>query len=154
MTRRRQRTTRLGCTTQCCEAVADVFYRNPPDPRAPELAPDDQGWIWLPTNALAEAFAQHAGDREHAVLAAARRPIAVAYIQKPVPEPGWKELPTWHPIAEEDRMINPATQKFMAARMNAHTRTHRVDHAPLISRPEVVTEILAEAIRAVSVPMS
>ncbi|MGF2945774.1 hypothetical protein [Mycobacterium sp. Lab-001] len=51
-------------------------------------------------------------------------------------------------------MINPATQKFTAARMNAHTRTHRVDHAALITRPEVVTEILAEAILAVPVPKS
>lgn len=132
------------------ETVADVFYRNPPHPRAPELAPDDQGWIWLPTNAFAEAFAQHAAADEHAVLAAAQRPIAVACIQQPVPEPGWKELSTWYLIAEEDRMINPATQQFMAARMNAHTRAHRVDHAPLITAPRVVTEILAEAIREVS----
>ncbi len=132
------------------ETVADVFYRNPPHPQAPELKPDNDGWIWLPINAFAAAFAQHATAQEHALLAAIQRPIAVQCIQKPVPKPGWKALPTWYLIAEEDRMINPATQKFMADRMHAHTHAHKVDHAPLITRPEVVTEILSEALQSVA----
>ena len=69
-------------------------------------------------------------------------------IQKPVPKPGWNDTPTWFLIAEEDRMINPATQKFMAERIQARTHTHKVDHAPLITRPQVVTEILAEAVQS------
>jgi hypothetical protein len=47
-------------------------------------------------------------------------------------------------------MINPATQKFMADRMHAHARAHTVDHAPLITRPKVVTEILSEALQHVA----
>ncbi|WP_433296920.1 alpha/beta fold hydrolase [Pseudonocardia sp. CA-142604] len=127
------------------ETVADVFYRDPPHPQAPELEPDNDGWIWLPTSAFATAFAQHATAQEHAVLAAVQRPIAVACIQEPVPRPRWKDVPTWFLIADEDRMINPDTQKFMAERSHAHTRIHEVDHAPLITRPEVVTEVLSEA---------
>jgi pimeloyl-ACP methyl ester carboxylesterase len=132
------------------ETVADVFYRNPPHPQAPELAPDSEGWIWLPTSAFPAAFAQHATAEQHAVLAAVQRPIAVACIQQPVPRPGWKETPTWYLIAEEDRMINPATQTFMAERMHAQTRTYPVDHAPLVTRPEAVTEILSEALNSVA----
>ncbi|MGB8386502.1 alpha/beta hydrolase, partial [Mycobacterium sp.] len=132
------------------ETVADVFYRNPPHPQAPELTPDQEGWIWLPTNAFGAAFAQHATAEEHALLAAVQRPIAVPCIQKAVPRPGWKDLPTWCLIAEEDRMINPATQKFMADRMHAHTRSYPVDHAPLITQPEVVTEVLSEALQHVA----
>lgn len=127
------------------ETVADVFYKNPPHPKAPELKPDDEGWIWLPPDAFEEAFAQHATKRQHALLAAVQRPINVPCIQKPVPKPGWKDIPTWYLVAEEDRMINPDTQRFMARRMNATTHTEEVDHAPLISRPEVVTTILKEA---------
>ncbi|MBV8788875.1 MAG: alpha/beta hydrolase, partial [Mycobacterium sp.] len=130
------------------ETVADVFYKNPPHPKAPELKPDGEGWIWLPDNAFDDAFAQNARPKEHALLRAVQRPIAVPCIQKPVPKPGWRDLPSWYLIAQEDRMINPATQKFMADRMNANTHTHDVDHAPLITRPETVTEILREAISA------
>jgi pimeloyl-ACP methyl ester carboxylesterase len=130
------------------ETVADVFYKNPPHPKAPELKPDDEGWIWLPDNAFEDAFAQHATADEHALLRAVQRPIAVPCIQKPVPKPGWKDLPSWYLIAQEDRMINPETQEFMADRMNATTHTHVVDHAPLITRPETVTDILREAVSA------
>ena len=132
------------------ETVADVFYRDPPHPQAPELEPDSEGWIWLPTSAFPAAFAQHATAEQHAVLAAVQRPIAVACIQQPVPRPGWKETPTWYLIAEEDRMINPATQTFMAERMHAQTRAYPVDHAPLITRPEAVAEILSEALNSVA----
>ncbi len=34
------------------ETVADVFYRDPPHPQAPELKPDDNGLIWLPAERL------------------------------------------------------------------------------------------------------
>jgi pimeloyl-ACP methyl ester carboxylesterase len=51
------------------ETVVDVFYRAEPHPRAPKLAPDNHGVIWLPESAFAEAFAQHASSGEHAMLA-------------------------------------------------------------------------------------
>lgn len=131
------------------ETVAEVFYRDPPHPQAPELKPDDNGWIWLPTNAFADAFAQHAAAEDHALLAAVQRPIAAACIQQPVPRPGWKDLPSWYLVAEEDRMINPATQRFMAERMHAHTRSEKFDHAPLVTRPDAVVDILTEAVQSV-----
>jgi pimeloyl-ACP methyl ester carboxylesterase len=130
------------------ETVADVFYRDPPHPQAPELKPGDDGWIWLPENAFATAFAQHATADEQALLAAVQRPIAAPCIQQGVPRPGWKDLPSWYLVAEEDRMINPATQKFMAERMKARTRIGTFDHAPLITRPQAVVDILTEAVEA------
>ena len=132
------------------ETVADVFYRDPPHPQAPELKPDDNGWIWLPANAFPHAFAQHATTEEHALLAAVQRPIAAPCIQQPVPRPGWKDLPSWYLIAEEDRMINPATQHFMAERMQARTCSGTFDHAPLVTQPQAVVEILTEAVETVS----
>jgi len=130
------------------ETVADVFYRDPPHPDAPDLKPDDHGWIWLPDNAFGEAFAQQGTSEEHAVLAAVQRPIAVQCIQQPVPRPGWRDRPSWFLVAEEDRMINPVTQKFMAERMRANVHTHDADHAPLITRPRAVVDIISEAVRS------
>ena len=129
------------------ETLADVFYRDHPHPDAPELKPDDHGWIWLPVNAFGIAFAQQGNPEDHAVLAAVQRPIAVQCIQQPVPKPGWKDRPSWYLIAEQDRMINPITQKFMAERMHANVRTHDADHAPLITRPHTVVDIISEAVR-------
>lgn len=131
------------------ETVADVFYRTPPHPAAPALAPDRDGYIWLPTDAFAAAFAQHAGAEEHALLAAVQRPIRVDCIQQPVGAPSWKGLPSWYLLATEDRMIDPGTQTFMADRMGASIREHRVDHAPLITSPNAVVDVITEAVGAV-----
>jgi pimeloyl-ACP methyl ester carboxylesterase len=130
------------------ETVADVFYRADPHPQAPKLAPDNHDLIWLPDRAFAEAFAQHASTAEHAVLAAVQRPIALPCISVKVGRPLWKDRRSWFLVAERDRMINPDTQRFMAERMKAKMRSHAVDHAPIVTAPSVVAEIIREAMRA------
>lgn len=128
------------------ETVADVFYRAEPHPQAPKLAPDRHGLIWLPDDAFASAFAQHASAPEQALLAAVQRPIAAACIGVKVGRPLWKDRPSWFLVAEQDRMIVPATQHFMAARMKARVRSHPVDHTPIVTAPDVVTDIILAAI--------
>ena len=132
------------------EKVADVFYRAAPHPLAPKLAPDDSGLIWLPEGAFASAFAQHASREDLAVLAAVQRPISPACITVGVGRPRWKDLPSWFLLAEDDRMIVPETQRFMAARMKATIKAHAVDHTPSVTAPSVVTDIIREAMAAVA----
>jgi pimeloyl-ACP methyl ester carboxylesterase len=132
------------------EKVADVFYRVAPHPLAPKLAPDNNGWIWLPDEAFKNAFAQHASAEDLAVLAAVQRPISPACITVPVKRPLWKDVPSWFLIAEDDRMILPETQRFMAGRMKAQVTAHTVDHAPIVTAPDVVADIIREAIRSVA----
>jgi pimeloyl-ACP methyl ester carboxylesterase len=132
------------------ETVADVFYRAPPHPFAPKLAPDDNGLIWLPEEAFASAFAQNATAETLAVLAAVQRPISPASITVKVGRPLWKDVPTWFLVAEDDRMIVPETQRFMAARMRATVKTYAVDHTPIVTAPDRVVDIIREAIRSAS----
>ena len=44
-------------------------------------------------------------------------------------------------------MIAPETQCFMARRMGAKIRTHRVDHSPMHTEPDVVVGVILEAAR-------
>ena len=128
------------------ETVADVFYRAEPHPQAPKLAPDGNGLIYLPEAAFAAAFAQHATTEQLAVLAAVQRPISLACITVAAERPLWKHRPTWFLVAEQDRMIVPENQRFMAGRMRARTRSHPVDHMPLVTAPSVVADIIREAL--------
>jgi pimeloyl-ACP methyl ester carboxylesterase len=132
------------------ETVAQVFYRDERHAQSPQLAPDGDGFIWMPEEGFRNAFAQHATADQLALSAAVQRPIALKCIQEPVAKPAWRSKPSWYLIAEEDRMINPKTQHFMAARMNATTRSLAVDHTPLLTAPESVVDIILEAKRAVS----
>lgn len=132
------------------ETVAQVFYRDERHPQAPQLAPDGDGFIWMPEEGFRNAFAPHATADQLALSAAVQKPIAVKCIQEPAPKPAWKSKPSWYLIAEEDRMINPKTQHFMAARMKATARSLAVDHTPLLTAPEKVVDIILEAKKAVS----
>lgn len=127
------------------ETVAEVFYKKESHPKAPKLAPDADGFIWMPEESFAEAFAQNATAEQIALCRAVQRPISVRCIQEPAGSPAWKRKPTWYLLAEEDRMINPQTQRFMAERMKATIRSFAVDHTPLLTAPEKVTDILLEA---------
>jgi pimeloyl-ACP methyl ester carboxylesterase len=127
------------------ETVAEVFYREPAHPQAPHLQPDANGLIWMPTEGFQNAFAQNASADVKATSAAVQRPISVRCIQEPAPKPAWKIKPSWFLIAEEDRMINPKTQHFMAQRMGAKVRVHPVDHTPLHTAPEAVVDIIRDA---------
>jgi pimeloyl-ACP methyl ester carboxylesterase len=131
------------------EKVADVFYRLPPHPKAPKLAPDNNGLIWLPEEAFTAAFAPNASAEDLTVLAAVQRPISPACITVPVGRPRWKDVPSWFLIAEGDHMILPDTQRFMAARMKAKVKTHAVDHTPLVTAPGLVADIIREAVQSV-----
>lgn len=131
------------------ETVAKVFYREEPHPQAPRLAPDAEGFIWMPDDGFRNAFAQNATADQIALSAAVQRPLAVKCIQEPVPKPAWKSKPSWYLIAEEDRMINPKTQHFMAERMGATTRSLAVDHTPLLTAPQKVVDIIMEASQGV-----
>ena len=129
------------------ETVADVFYHAKPHPKAPKLAPDDHGLIWLPEDAFAAAFAPNATAEERVVLAAVQRPIAVGCIGVKVGRPLWRDRPSWFLVAEEDRMILRETQLFMAERMNAHIRAVSADHTPIVSSPGAVVDVILDAVR-------
>jgi pimeloyl-ACP methyl ester carboxylesterase len=133
------------------ETVADVFYHTEPHPKAPKLAPDAHGLIWLPQEAFPAAFAPHASPEEHALLFAIQRPLAVPCISTKVGRPLWKDRPTWFLLAEADHMIVSGTQRFMAERMKAEIRALDVDHTPSVTAPHVVVNIILESMRAVAV---
>lgn len=127
------------------ETVADVFYRTSPHPQAPHLEPDSHGLIWMPEEGFRCAVAHKAPADQIAIMAAVQRPIAVRCIQEKASTPGWKATPSWYFVAEEDRMIVPETQRFMANRMGATIRSHAVDHTPMYTAPNLVVDMILEA---------
>ncbi len=128
------------------ETVADMVTHSDPHPQAPKLAPDAHGLIYLPEAAFATAFAQDATPQDAALLFAVQRPISVACITVPVPRPLWRDCPSWFLVAERDRMIAEDNQRFMAGRMKARVHAHAVDHAPIVTAPGPVLDLLLEAV--------
>ena len=129
------------------ETVADVFYRAKPHPEAPKLQPDPHGFIWMPEGGFSHAVAHKASPGQTTIMQAVQRPIALKCIQEKGPAPLWKTKPSWFLLAEEDRMISPETQRFMAERMGAKIRPLPVDHSPMYTAPDLVIAVILEAAR-------
>jgi len=135
-----------GLTPAEGETVAEMFYREKPHALAPKLSPDASGIIWMPDEGFGLAFAPKASPEQIALLNATQRPIAVACIQEQSPKPSWMDKPSWYLIAEEDRMIPLATQRYLADRMKARVRSEKLDHTPLVTAPEIVVAVILDAV--------
>jgi pimeloyl-ACP methyl ester carboxylesterase len=129
------------------ETVAKVFYRDEKHPDSPKLTPDAHGFIWMPEQGFHDAVAHKASVEQTSIMAALQRPIALQCIQEPAPSPAWKAKPSWFLLAEEDRMISPKTQRFMADRMGASVRSEPLDHTPMLTAPERVIDLISKAAR-------
>jgi len=67
-------------------------------------------------------FAQDLPAARAAALDAAQRPIAfVPVFVTPSGPVGWHRIPSWYQVSGADRMIDPAEERFMAARAGAST---------------------------------
>jgi hypothetical protein len=52
------------------ETVAQLFYRDEKHLQSPQLAPDADGFIWMPEEGFRNAFSQHASPEQIALSAA------------------------------------------------------------------------------------
>ena len=132
------------------ETVGDLFHRAEPNPNTrPQLAPDDEGFLWVPPGGFANAVAQDAPQEETALMQINQHPIALKCLGEPMTKPAWKQKPSWFFVAEKDRMISAQMQHFMAARIKAKVHSRDTDHTPLASDPEAVARVITEAADAV-----
>jgi pimeloyl-ACP methyl ester carboxylesterase len=128
------------------ETVGALFQRAEPKPNTrPQLAPDADGFLWLPSGAFANAVAPEASREESALMEINQHPIALKCLGEPMTSAAWKQKPSWFLLAEKDRMISPDTQRLMAERIRATIHSLGVDHTPLASAPQSVAQIIFEA---------
>ena len=132
------------------ETVGALFQRaEPQHGTRPQLAPDADGFLWLPPDAFANAVAPDASREETALMEINQHPIALKCLGEPMTVPAWKQKPSWFLVTEKDRMIAPAEQHVMAKRIGARVHSRDTDHSPLASAPESVVRVIVEAAEAV-----
>ncbi len=98
-------------------------------------------------------FAADVPTAQTAVMAATQRPATEAALSVGLPTetPAWKDIPSWFVIADQDRNIPAALQRFEAERAGARG-TREVaggSHAVAVSNPEAVAETILDAVASV-----
>lgn len=92
-----------------------------------------------------EVFAQDVSPATAANMIAHQKSAAVYANLEPISNPSWRSTPSWYLISENDRVIPPAAQRFMAQRMGAHTSRVAASHASLVSQPAIVADTIVAA---------
>lgn len=79
------------------------------------------------------------------ILAAEQRPLTYAAATQPSAKAAWKTIPSWDLISEQDQIIPPAAQLFMAKRAHAHMTEVGSSHASPITHPAAVASVIMQA---------
>lgn len=126
------------------ESLTSIFARQAQPEGAKGIRPDDTGLLWL-EKSLFNNFAQDCSDGEIRVMAVVQKPIAARCFEDKAEHIGWKNIPSWYQVSEDDRMIPPEAQRWMAKRLNATTISLPASHASLVSFPDEITNMIIEA---------
>ena len=92
-----------------------------------------------------ELFCADVSAPQAARMAATQRPATQEALSEPSGErPLWRELPSWFLIGEDDRIIPPELQRFMAERAGAKRALTiaGASHALPVSEPQATTDLI------------
>jgi pimeloyl-ACP methyl ester carboxylesterase len=85
---------------------------------------------------------------EEDALAAEQRPLSRDAVAETSGTPAWQTIPSWYMVANQDRAIAPDLERFMAARMHAHTIDVNGPHLLMLTNPGAVTRLIEQAATA------
>jgi pimeloyl-ACP methyl ester carboxylesterase len=96
------------------------------------------------------AFAGDLSEKDAAVMAAAQRPVAAAAFGEKNGPAAWKNVPSWAVVATGDKAAGADVVLSMARRAGAEITEVEGSHVIMISQPQVVTDTIMNALRAVA----
>ncbi|RBL86184.1 alpha/beta hydrolase [Streptomyces cavourensis] len=131
------------------QSVATLTEGTPKAPGSDSIAADSHGWLSLSAKGLARDFAQDVPAEQARVMAATQGPIKASAFAEPVSVAAWKTKPSYFVVSQQDRMILPALQRQMAARIKAKVTELPASHVPQQSRPADVAQVILDAVASV-----
>lgn len=131
------------------ETIGSLWGKNPAHPLRPNLVPDQDGLVWISLSGVEDGLAHDVAEiEEQRLIFATQKPIAANILGEKLLAPGWKTIASWYLVCLHDRMAPAETQRFMADRAGSNIRCLPAGHMPLLSHPQAVADIIAEAAKA------
>ena len=106
------------------------------------------GRVWMRPSGTRH-FAGDLSEQEQKLIWATHIPPAANLFTQKSGRAAWREKPSWYIVATEDHTIQPELQRFAAERMKATTYDVDSGHVPMLSKPELVLEVIRAAAVAV-----
>jgi pimeloyl-ACP methyl ester carboxylesterase len=107
-----------------------------------------EGRVWLKRSGV-EYFAGDLTDEEQELTwATAMAPTADIFDQK-LEGVAWRTKPSWYIVGANDHTVNPDLERSAAQRMGATTYEFATSHVPMVSRPDLVLDVIRTAANTV-----
>lgn len=108
-----------------------------------------EGRVWLKKTGIPH-FAGDLSDVDQKLIYATQgAPVADLFSQK-VDGTAWQSKPSWYVLATQDQTVHPDLQRSVSERMKATVTQVASSHVPMLSKPEVVLDVVRKAASAVA----
>ena len=132
------------------ESTGDQVAAYSAPPGLAGVSDDGTGRLWMSVESWVGNVAQDLPEADARVLAAVQPPLGKATFSDVVSEPAWASRPCWYVVSRQDRAVSVALQRDLARRMGARTVEVEASHMSLLSVPQAVADVIAEAAAQVS----
>jgi pimeloyl-ACP methyl ester carboxylesterase len=105
--------------------------------------------IYITQKYYGPVFASDVPAPQAAAMAAEQRPLTQAALTEGAPATeGWKTLPSWYVVGDDDLVIPPALQLKMAERAKAHISHTHGSHPSMVEHPDATVAAIMAAMSA------
>ena len=107
------------------------------------------GRAWMLPNGT-EFFAGDLSEEEQKLVWATHyAPVADLFHQQKIKSTPWKSKPSWYILTTQDHTVHPDLQRWVSKRMGATVFEVESSHVPMLSKPDVVIEVIRKAAKAI-----
>jgi pimeloyl-ACP methyl ester carboxylesterase len=106
------------------------------------------GRVWLKPSGIA-CFAGDLPEQEQKLVWATQGVPAADLFNQKLEGTAWRSKPSWYIVGKNDRTVHPDLERFVAKRMGATTSELDSSHVPMLSKPDVVLDVIRTAASAV-----
>ena len=129
------------------ETVQQQLDKYPSDIFSRVEVADGRAWM-LPNGT--EFFAGDLSEAEQKLVWATHSaPVADLFHQQKIKSTPWKSKPSWFILTLQDHTVHPDLQRWVSKRMGATVVEVESSHVPMLSKPDVVIEVIRKAAAAV-----
>ena len=135
------------------ESCASILASSPPPPAdlftPVPFATGGDADLYLTPKYYGAVFASDVPAAKASLMAVTQRPLTAGALNEKAPSAeGWKTIPSWYVVGDNDLIIPPAVQLMMAQRAKAHITHAKGSHPSMIQHPEATVNAIVAAIHA------
>jgi pimeloyl-ACP methyl ester carboxylesterase len=128
------------------ESAGALQSKTPPASKA--VVPVGGGFAQVKSDAFREDFAADVAKPVAHFMAISQVPISLEIFGAKATAAAWTQKPSYAVIPQQDRMINPDLERFMASRAKSETIELPGSHAIFLSHPKEVAALIERAGKA------